>query len=287
MIQLFALIFNILLFFPLCAESNIHSHYVLVSVAPHKYFVEQIADGTVEVGLMVPAGSSAHTFEPSPKKMLQASKADIWFIIGEGFEKKASAAIKSYNPGMQLIDLRQNIDLINEHTCQHAHAEGACQDLHFWLSPRLAKIQARTIAEALIKTYPENEDKYRSRLELFLKELDNLDQEIVKILQKPHNHIILVSHPAYAYYCRDYNFTQLSIEFEGKDPTPQQLTKILDQARKGEIKMVFVQMQYSSKGARLIADYLGAKVVTLDPYSEKYIETLLDITKNFASQPPT
>lgn len=270
---------------PCFSQADQQSHYVLVSVAPHKYFVQQIAGNTVEIGLMVPAGSSAHTFEPSPKAMLQASKADIWFTIGEGFEKKASSALKSYNPSLQLVDLRKNIPLINEHHCHHAHA-GGCEDLHFWLSPRLAKTQAKTIADALINTYPENEKIYREGLAKFLDQLSKLDNEITKILEKPHNKNILVSHPAYAYYCRDYGFTQFSVEFEGKDPTPQQLNAILKKGKESGIKTVFIQMQYSSKGARLIADYLGAKVITLDPYSEDYIKSLLDITNNFADQPP-
>lgn len=260
------------------------SHYVLVSVAPHKFFVEKIAGSTVKVGLMVPAGASAHIYEPTPKQMLDATKADLWFYVGEGFEPKVRAALQSYNPRMQFVDLRHNLDMIsfeNGHKCCSHHHAG-CYDLHYWLSPLQAKIQAETIATALVKLYPENTQLYNDNLAKFQNELDNLDHEIREILSKPHNPVIMISHPAYAYFCRDYGCRQLSIEFEGKDPTPQQLTKVIQAARLYEIKTIFVQIQYSSKGAKLIAAQIGANVVNLDPYSEHYFDSLRTIAKAFA-----
>ena len=100
------------------------SPLVLVSVAPHKYYVDRIADGTVRVGLMVPPGASSHTYEPTPKQVLAASKAAIWFQVGEPFEERAGASLKSFNPDLLIVDLRDNVPLIHHghesgHGCQH------------------------------------------------------------------------------------------------------------------------------------------------------------------------
>jgi zinc transport system substrate-binding protein len=111
-----------------------------------------------------------------------------------------------------------------------------------------------------------------------------MDQKIHDIMNNSSKNIIMVSHPAYAYFARDYGLTQLSIEFEGRDPTPQQLTRVLEQARKAKIKKIFIQMQYNAKGARLIAKELGAEVVTLDPYSKNYFESMIQIANQFANQ---
>lgn len=259
------------------------SHHVLVTISPHKFFVEKIAGDTVTVGLMVPAGASAHTYEPTPKQTLAASKADIWFCIGESFEARASKALKHYRPEMQLVDLRQNMDMISAdpHSgccCCHANS----QDLHIWLSARQGKIQATTIANALINQYPEHKERYQSSLKSFLNELDTLDAKITQLLQPLTDRTILVSHPAYAYFCRDYNLTQWSIEFEGKDPTPFQLNNTLIKARKAGINKVFIQAQYSSKGAKLVAKELGAKVIMLDPYAEDYINSMQEIAHQIA-----
>ncbi len=261
--------------------------FVLVSVAPDKFFVEKIAGATVKVELMVPAGASSHTFEPTPKQMLNASHADLWFQIGESFEARASRALQSHNPNLKLVDLRKGVDMIidDEGGCHcSAHAQECCADPHFWLSARQSKIQANTIAEALTQRYPQNAALYTQNLQIFVQELNDLDKEIEAQLAPLKNRTIMVSHPAYAYFCRDYQLKQLSIEFEGKDPSPRQLTNVITRARQSNIKTVFIQMQYNNKGALLIAKELGAKVVTLDPYAENYFTMMRDIASHFAAQ---
>lgn len=252
--------------------------HVLVSVAPHAFFVKRIAGQTAVVDLLVPAGASSHTFEPTPKQMLSASRATIWFRIGEGFEARVMKVFQSYNPKMALVDLRQGLDLIQSHCCQKHGGE----DPHFWLSARLAKIQATTIANALIAAYPHHKDLYTQNLTLFHQELDQLDREIAQILKPMKDRTIFVSHPAYAYFCRDYGLKQMSIEFEGKDPTPQVLSRVMALAHELQIKTIYIQMQYNNKGAKLVAQNLGASVVTLDPYSENYLFTMREIAHAFA-----
>ncbi|HEV8051003.1 MAG TPA: zinc ABC transporter substrate-binding protein [Parachlamydiaceae bacterium] len=256
---------------------------ILVSIAPYKHFVEKIAGDTVNVNLMVPAGASAHTYEPTPKQMMAAGKAAAWFVIGESFESRVIPSLKAYHPDMAIIDLRQGVDMINadpETGCCCCHANS--QDLHIWLSARQVEIQVRTIATALSKLYPENAQRYQNGYELLIQELKALDQEITVLLKPLNSRLILVSHPAYAYFCRDYQLKQMSIEFEGKDPTPQQLTNILNRARQAHVKKVYIQIQYNSKGARLFAKELGAEIVMLDPYSENYFDSMREIARKFA-----
>ncbi len=261
------------------------THYVLVSVAPYKYFIEKIAGDTVKVGLMVPPGASAHTYEPSPKEMMAASHADAWFLIGESFETRATKAIKSHHPQIVFYDLRKGVDLIvDDPHHQHCRCHPNCQDLHIWLSPRQSKIQAAILTQGLSTLYPEHQALYASNLQKLLGELEALDREIAVTLQPLKERFILVSHPAYAYFCRDYQLEQRSIEFEGKDPTPKQLTQVIALARQHHVKSIFIQPQYNNKGARLIAQQLGAQVVDLDPYSENYFVSLRAIAKAFAMQ---
>lgn len=256
---------------------------VLVSVAPYKLFIEKIAGDTVDVSLMVPAGASAHTYEPTPRQMIAAGKAAAWFTIGESFEGRAIPALKAHHPDMAIVDLRQGVDMIAADPltgccCCHANS----QDLHIWLSPKQVQIQARTIALALSKLFPQNQARYQEGLNQLLNELKALNEQISEQLLPLKHRLILVSHPAYAYFCRDYGLQQMSIEFEGKDPTPLQLTNLLNQARAAHIKKVFIQPQYNNKGAKLFAKELGAEIITLDPYSEHYFDSMREIAKQFS-----
>lgn len=257
---------------------------VLVSIAPYKLFIEKIAGDTVNVNLMVPAGASAHTYEPTPKQMMAAAQAVAWFCLGESFEARAIPSLKAYNPKMAIIDLRQGVDMIKADPltgccCCHANS----QDLHIWLSARQMETQAHTITSALIQLFPQYAECYQKGFLELIKELKALDNEITTLLGPLKNRLILVSHPAYAYFCRDYKLRQLSIEFEGKDPTPLQLTNILNQARQAKIRKVYIQRQYNNKGARLFANELGADIVMLDPYSESYFDSMLEIAHQFST----
>ena len=190
-------------------------------------FVEKIAGNTVKVILIVPASSTPHSFEPAPKLILEASRADLWFRIGEGFEKKAIDAIRAHHPEMVIVDLRKGLPLIpgeHHHSCGNCcSAEGA--DLHIWLSLRLAQLEAETMAEALIKQYPQNAPLYQANLEKFLGELRTLDAQFQLLFAQDKGRYVMVSHPAYAYFCRDYDLRQFSLEYEGKILPPKPCTK--------------------------------------------------------------
>ncbi len=267
-------------FFCLHAEEST----ILVSVSPHKYFVERIAGDTVKVQVLVPTGASSHTFEPTPKLMISASKASIWFMVGEGFEPRLRDALKSHHPDMLFVNMREGVDMItaSEGSCHCCH-DANMQDMHIWLSPREVKAQARTIAQTLEQKYPAHRDLYQKNLEAFIVELDALDADIRHSLSNKSTNVIMVMHPAYAYFVRDYGLEQLSIESEGKDPTPKQMTSIIEKARRAHVKKIFIQPQYSSKGARLIAAQIGAEVVELDPYSEDYMNSMRAIGQQFGS----
>lgn len=263
-----------------CCTENI----VLVSIAPYKTFVQEIAGDTVEVKVVVPTGASSHTFEPTSKQMLAMSHADIWFRIGEGFEKRLLQVVKTYNPQIKVVDLRENTNMICSH--HHHHHDGhRCsedfRDVHTWLSPREVKKQAVDIASALKLQYPNHADLYDQNLKKFITNLDSLDKELTATLSKHKGAYFLVSHPAYAYFARDYGLNQLSVEFEGRDPTPQQLTNLLKQAKELHICTIFIQPQHSSKGAKLVANQIGAKTVSLDPYSEDYFVNMKTLAASF------
>lgn len=277
--------------FPLFAhaseEESSRTNTVVVSIAPYKFFVEHIAGNAVKVAVLVPSGASFHSFEPAPRQILEASKSDIWFQVGETFESRAAQAFKSANPQMRFVDLRKGVDLItvSEHDAQaHGCTHAGCADLHIWLSPIQSKIQAKTIAEALISVYPEHKEKFQKNLEKLLKNLGELNQDIIKVLQPVHHRVMMVSHPAYAYFARDYHFEQLPIEFEGREPTPRQLESILSKARQNKIKAIFVQKQYGMKAAQLVAKEIGARVVVLDPYGEHYFTMMREIAMKIAAE---
>lgn len=265
-------------------SSPSNSHLVLVTIAPHQSLVKRIAGDTVDVQILVPSTANVHTFEPVPRQMMTAAGADLWFRIGESFEPRLAKTLTSHNPNLRVIDLRPGLNLIYESQCLHCshHEDGA--DLHYWLSPTELKRQAETVTKALSARYPEHAAQYRAALAQHLKELDALDSELRSTLAPLVKRSILVVHPAYGYFSRDYQLEQISVETEGKDPTPQKLTGLLQRAKQLGIKTVYTQVQYSPKVAEIVRQQLGpgAQVVNLDPYAADYMQNMRHLAKQFS-----
>ncbi len=254
---------------------------VLVSIAPYAFFVHRIAGNDFPVSTLVPEGANPHIYEPKPKEVEKIRDATIWIRLGESFDQKVFKVIQEQNPEMHIVDVTGGIHLLsacdaddpsNKHHHCYGHDEG--QDIHIWLSPKLAKVQAATIAKALTDTFPEHSRLYEKNLDRLIGELNLLDQEISTLLAPMKGAAILVSHPAFAYFCQDYGLVQLSVEMEGKEPLPQQVTHLLEEARRYRVATVILEPQYSNKGAELIAQELGVPTATVDPYAEDYLDNL-------------
>ncbi|MBS0626859.1 MAG: zinc ABC transporter substrate-binding protein, partial [Verrucomicrobia bacterium] len=151
-------------------------------------------------------------------------------------------------------------------------------DLHFWLSLRLAKDQAIFIAKALCEAFPERSEQIKNNLSVLEKKFEETDLMITEKLSPYEGQAILVSHPAFGYFCYDYKLKQISIEQEGKDPLPKDISSILTLAQSTPIRTVLTQAQYNNKGALMIAESLKLPVHEVDPYSANYLENLLYIT---------
>ncbi|MBS0603448.1 MAG: zinc ABC transporter substrate-binding protein [Verrucomicrobia bacterium] len=264
---------------------------VLVSIPPYIYFVDKIAHGAVEIETLIPPGANPHIYEATPREVQRHQSAALWVYLGESFDKRALKFFRDSQAPIRIIDVAHGIKLLSyceeeeavtqHHHCHHhSHDEG--QDLHIWLSPSLAKQQANRIAEGLIALLPEKKEEFTANLQAFLSELDQLNEQITTLLAPMKGSAILVSHPAFAYFCRDYHLVQLSIEIEGKDPLPQHVTEILAQAKNYKVQSVLTEPQYSNKGAELIAESLHLPTHMVDPYAENYSENLLKIAQVIA-----
>ena len=77
----------------------------------------------------------------------------------------------------------------------------------------------------------------------------------------------IVFHPSYGYFAKDYKLKQYAIEVDGKEPKPRDLAKLIQMGRKNNVKIVFVQPQFSKRAATTIAKDLGATIVETDPLS--------------------
>lgn len=168
----------------------------------------------------------------------------------------------------------------HEHSNSHeTHSE---KDPHIWLDPILVKIQASTIAKALIAKYPQNKALYEANLAKFQAELDALNAEISALFEKSKNKKFIIYHPSLAYFAARYHLVQIPVEIEGKEPKTKDLQRLVSVAKKENIKTIFVQKGFSQNAAKSLAKELKASVVELNHLSDDYSKNLLEIAKKIA-----
>ncbi len=261
-------------------ESTI-SINVMVSILPQVEFVDRIGGDKVQVTEMIPPGFSPATYDPSPEQLRKLQDANIYFRIGHiPFEKAQMEKLEKLNSKMKVVDTSGGISLLK--IAAHSHAEDehneieheAGDDPHVWLSPRLVKIQAKHIYDALVEYSPENKDYFTQDYNQLIKDLDELDQKMTNAFAPIKGQTILVFHPAFGYLADTYGFHQEAIEIEGKDPTPAQLQKIIDEAKNNNIKVIFVQAQFSTKSSESVAQEIDGAVVQIDPLAKNYFANL-------------
>jgi zinc transport system substrate-binding protein len=147
-------------------------------------------------------------------------------------------------------------------------------DPHIWLSPRLVKIQARTITDALIEVDPTGQATYENNLAAFIQKLDVLDAHLIEALAPVKGKTLMVFHPAWGYFADAYGLEQEPIEVEGKEPSGQQLARMIELAKDEGVRIIFVQPQFSKRSAMRIAEAIGGAVVPINPLARDYLNNL-------------
>lgn len=263
---------------------------VFVSVAPQSYFVNKIGGDRVAVSVMVPPGASPATYEPRPAQMRALSDAVLYFSIGVPFERAWLDRIRSANPDMKVIPTHKGIELRHMagrhgHHGDHDHGhdqEDGIPDPHVWLSPPLVQQQVRNILAALIDAAPAHRAEFEKNHADFAAELTELDRRIRDILAPVKNRRFMVFHPSWGYFADTYGLEQIPAEIEGKSPKPADLQRLIGLARENDIRVIFIQPQFSDQSARIIANAVGGRAATADPLAADWADNLLDAARRFA-----
>ncbi|MCD1295410.1 zinc ABC transporter substrate-binding protein [Methanocella sp. CWC-04] len=243
---------------------------VVVSILPQAQFVEKIGGDKIKAIVLIPPGAEPHDYEPKASQLAEISNARMYAILGSGipFETVWLDKIRAVNDKMEIVNTSEGADLISG-------------DPHAWLSPKQAMVMVENIYQALAKLDPENRDYYYNNKESYMNELRSLDSDIESTIRESGKTSFMVFHPAWGYYARDYGLDMMSIEEEGKEPSPSDIEKSIKEAREKGIKVVFVEPQFSQAGAKAIADELGGTVVAVDPLAKDYLQNMRKVTEAF------
>ena len=273
-----------------CSGSLKKERIISVTIEPQRYFVEQIAGDKFKVHCVVPAGQSPETFDPSPRQMAEIGRSIAYFRIGYiGFEQAWMENIRKNNPDMPVFDLSKGLALVHgtEQMEEAGHSASGGHhthqvDPHIWSSFEGARTIARNVLDALVMLDKENSSYYRENYGKLCAVIDSTETAASKLLKPLLSRTFIIYHPSLTYFAKEYGLTQLCIEFDGKEPSPSQMKELIDTARKHNVRVVFVQQEFDSKNAALVAEETGCRLVVINPLAYDWPGEMLHIAKSLA-----
>ncbi len=286
-----------------CGRSHVDSEteerpVIAVTYPQQAMLLRDLAGDDFEIITLLPPGSDPETYEPSMSTMKALSKADILFTMGTpGFEKAVERGVKTNFPNLEVIDSSVGIERLThthdgDHSHHHDHGDGkddnGCHgeengDPHLLTSILNARVMASNMANGLGKKYPEMNGKYSLRLahlDSTLKVADDSLRSILSVGAAP----FVVMHPSLSYFAHDYGLTQLSLEEEGKEPSPRQYAETMKRISTAKPRVVVFERTHSSPQIEAMAKSMSIPTLTVDLNSEEWIENLYLIANAIKNQ---
>jgi len=238
---------------------------IAMSVLPIAGVVDRLLPpGAAEVRVLVPAGASPHSFEPGIELLTLVQRADLVLEIGHPAFRWEAGWLDGLLAGTGASRVRLS--------------EGCASledDPHVWLDPECLQSMSHQTAAALEDLYPERAREIRDRLEVLTREIAAHDDSIRGLLKGRRGRAFLAQHAAWGYFARAYGVEQISILSHGTgDGGAARLASVIDRARALGIRTVFVQPQFSTEAADMVAREIGAGIRPLDPLIRDPLEAL-------------
>jgi zinc transport system substrate-binding protein len=238
-----------------------------VTIEPLRYYAEKIGGDRVEVTVLVPAGQSPETYEPTAGQVSELSKSEGFLYIGGlGFEEAWLGKIKKTHLELQLFKVSEGM----------VREKG---DPHVWPSFEGAKTLTVNTLKVLKALDEKGATYYERRYEELVEELRTKEARVQEMLKGKRGMGFIIYHPTLTYFAREFGLNQLVVEKNGKEPSMRELMDMVVTARELEVKVALVQEEFSTRQVEGLAEVLECKVLTLHPLSYDSVDELVGIAE--------
>ena len=235
-------------------------------------FARQLVGDNGTVTMLLPPGSEAHSYEPTPKDILEIQNADVFIYVGGESDGWVADVLESVGEGVRAVTLMDCVELLEEETVEgmegedahegHDHAHEAEYDEHVWTSPRNAVLICEKIAAALCEADPANAADYEANLASYSAQLSELDAAFTDIVANgERNTIIFADRFPLLYFARAYGLEYYAAFpgcSEDAEPSAATVAFIIDKVKAEDIPVVFHVELANEDMADIVCDETGA-----------------------------
>lgn len=231
----------------------------------------QLAGDTAQVRLLLPPGSESHSYEPSPRDIIDIQQADLFLYAGGESDHWVEEILASMGDNApRTFRLTDCVTLLAEETSasmeQEAHEHGqeeAEMDEHVWTSPKNAMLIVQQLCATLCDIAPQNTQAYEGALSTYLADLKGLDAAFEETVANGKRDLIVFGDRfPFRYFAHDYHL-RYDAAFPGcsedSEPSVRTVISLVDTIRAEQIPVIFYIEFSSRKTADVLAEETGAK----------------------------
>ena len=234
--------------------------------------VDQVGGDAINLVTLLPVGADPHTFDPTPQDIAAIADARVVFANGAGLEEFLEPLIESAGAAGKVVYVSDGIEYLQFNGASEPDTHTSQQDNvdpHTWTDPNNLIIWVQNIENTLSSLDPANEGLYKENAATYITELKDLDTWIREQISQipPENRLIVTDHLQYAYFAREYGFTQLGAIIPGFSTTAeasaQELASLTDVIKQHDVKAIFVGKTVNPNLAERIAEDTDTKIIFL------------------------
>jgi manganese/iron transport system substrate-binding protein len=246
-----------------------HQFTAVCSTTQVADLARQIGGDRWKVISILAPGADPHTYMPTPGDSDIVLGADLCLQNGLHLEGNNWMGKLAEDAGKPLASSAEGVKPLSME-----YGGETIADPHAWFSPKNAAIYVRNIVRALAPLDPTHKWEYEARARLLLQELRALDAWIRGQVNSipPHQRILVTSHDAFNYFCREYGFNPennyLSLapvgwstgSEVGAGMTPERRKQVIESIRTFGTPALFVETSVNPKLIRGIAKEAGIRI---------------------------
>ncbi|MFW6284764.1 MAG: metal ABC transporter solute-binding protein, Zn/Mn family, partial [Bacillota bacterium] len=242
----------------------------------------------------LPPGTSAHSYDPSPKDVTEIVDADLLIYTGDTMEPWVDSSIlsSSMSSDLDVLDLSDHVELIekdHDHEDEHAHDEdghedeevGEDVDPHIWTDP-LNAIEMVEAIESSLKdiTDESHHEEISANADSYIQELEEYHEDVLHVLDHSEHDVIMHGgHNAFGYFIHRYDLEYVT-PYEGfstdSEPTPGAISDMVETMNDYGIDTLFSETLIDPRVADAISEETDAEILYLNTAGNVSKEALED-----------
>ena len=232
-------------------------------------FARQLVGERGEVTLLLPPGSEAHSYEPTPKDIIDIQNCDLFIYVGGISDAWVADVLDSVGEGVRTVTLMDCVELLEEEHVEGMEVdedehEGEIEyDEHVWTSPRNAELICEKIAAALCEVDPEGAEEYGTALESYCAQLDELDAAFTEVVENGvRDTVVFGDRFPLLYFAKAYGLNYYAAWpgcADEAEPSAATVTFLIDKVKAEGIPVVFHIELSNEDMADTICNETGAK----------------------------